>query len=72
MRKNVPNMAKNVSAIPADATLKRRSRNSFRSSIGYLVRASRTAKAASATPARVKIRRVSPDSHPLWGPSMIP
>ena len=45
----MPNMAKNVSVMPAEATLKRRSRNSSRSSIGCGVCDSRQPKAAKAT-----------------------
>ena len=60
----MPNMAKKVRVIPPEATLKRRSRKSFRSSIGCATRDSTVKNAAMAATATPKMANDAGDSHP--------
>ena len=57
--------------MPPEATLKRRSRNRPRSSIGYRAVASRHPNRPSATTARANAARVSPAAQPRCGASMM-
>ena len=70
-RKNVPNMAKNVRAMPPEATLNRRSRNRRRSSIGSLAVVSRQANSPRTTAAPANAASVTGSAHPWAGASMM-
>ena len=70
-RKNVPNMAKNVRAMPPEATLNRRSRNRRRSSIGSRAVVSRQANAPRTTAAPANAASVTGSAQPCAGASMM-
>ncbi len=66
-----PNSAKNVIVTAPLAALNRRSRNSETSSIGCVVRRSRSTKAPSSIAAIANPPKVSADLQPCAGASMI-